>query len=149
VAATLAARGASVVTIGPRTDRELAGPWRSCPADAADALSRFIADDPHLCVLVDDVELLADAAVEPILLELVRRRGPTALVMAGEASALLHGFRGLSVAARSARTGLLLQPAAPGDGELLHVRVELPDERVPGRGVLVVRGRQQPVQVAQ
>jgi DNA segregation ATPase FtsK/SpoIIIE, S-DNA-T family len=148
IATSLAAAGTSVVTISPRTDGELTGAWSCCRSDGRDALTRLVADYPRTCVLVDDAELVADTAVEPVLLELARRRGPTALVIAGDAAALLNAFRGVAAAARSARTGLLLQPARPSDGEVLGVRVQVPDERPPGRGVLVVRGRQQPVQVA-
>ena len=71
-----------------------------------------------------------------------------ALVVGGDADELRLSVRGVGAAARSARTGLLLQPTRPSDGEPLGVRVQPSDERSPGRGVLVVRGRQQPVQVA-
>ena len=148
MASGLAATGATVVTISPRGAAELEGPWLSCHPDAPDRLRRVLCEHPRACVLVDDVEALAHEPVEPVLADLARRRGPTALVLAGATHALMHGVRGPAATARAARTGLVLQPAGPSDGEVLGVRVHMPDARNPGRGVLVVRGDQQPVQVA-
>jgi DNA segregation ATPase FtsK/SpoIIIE, S-DNA-T family len=148
LAASLTGRGASVITVSPRADGGLQGPWTCCPANSPDQLARSLRQHPAACVLVDDVELLADGPMEPLLVELARRRGPAALVVAGDSSALLHGFRGVGPAARAARTGLVLRPGVPGDGEVLGIRLQVPDERPPGRGVLVVRGNQLPVQVA-
>jgi DNA segregation ATPase FtsK/SpoIIIE, S-DNA-T family len=147
MASSLSAAGAAVITVCPRAGAALEGPWPCCPSDAPDRLSRLLRENPTACVLVDDVELLADGPVEPLLVQLARRRGPTALVVAGDSGALVHGFRGVGPAARAARTGLVLCPGSPGDGEVVGVRLQLPDERVPGRGVLVVRGSQVPVQV--
>jgi S-DNA-T family DNA segregation ATPase FtsK/SpoIIIE len=49
---------------------------------------------------------------------------------------------------RSARTGLLLGALGPGDGEALGVRSTGDPAGPVGRGLLVVRGRAGPVQVA-
>jgi S-DNA-T family DNA segregation ATPase FtsK/SpoIIIE len=57
-------------------------------------------------------------------------------------------FRGLTVEARRGRTGLLLGALGPADGDLLGVRAPRADGSVTGRGLLVVRGRTTPVQVA-
>jgi S-DNA-T family DNA segregation ATPase FtsK/SpoIIIE len=146
MACSLTAAAATVVTISSRGG--LQGPWSVCAPDAPERLSRVLREHPNACVLVDDVELLADSATDSILVQLARRRGPTALVVAGATSTLQHAPRGAGAAARAARTGLVLQPSTPSDGEVLGVRVAIPESRLPGRGVLVVRGEQQPVQVA-
>jgi len=46
------------------------------------------------------------------------------------------------------RTGVLLRPESAADGDVLGVRALLDDRLPVGRGVLVVRGQQTPVQVA-
>ena len=99
-------------------------------------------------MLVDDVELLAGTTLEGVLDALARRGGPGALVLAGSTAALLGSYRGPVATARAARTGVLLRPEAPADGEVLGVRAVPPDRSQPGRGVLVLAGEQQPVQVA-
>jgi S-DNA-T family DNA segregation ATPase FtsK/SpoIIIE len=71
-------------------------------------------------------------------------------VIAGTTEELSVGFRGFVVDVRRARTGLLLAPRGPLDGEVLGVR--LPRNTggdVPvGRGHLVVRGAVTQLQVA-
>jgi S-DNA-T family DNA segregation ATPase FtsK/SpoIIIE len=148
MATSLTAAGAMVIALSPRVSDGLDGPWTVGPTDAPDRLARMLRHQPTACVLVDDAELLADGPLEPLLVDLARRRGPAALVVAGDSGALVHGFRGIGPAARAARTGLLLRPSAPSDGDVVGIRLQVPDERVPGRGVLVVRGVQQEVQVA-
>ena len=66
----------------------------------------------------------------------------------GTTSVLLAGYRGLAGVARAHRTGVLLRPESASDGEVLGIRAELDDRSPAGRGLLVVRGRQTPVQVA-
>ena len=100
-------------------------------------------------VLADDAELLHDSPVERPLCELLRPHGTrTGVVLAGSSSEMSGFFRGLTVEARRNRCGLLLGPVGPVDGDLLGVRVARGGEARPGRGLLVVRGRVQPVQVA-
>jgi DNA segregation ATPase FtsK/SpoIIIE, S-DNA-T family len=108
----------------------------------------------HAVVLADDAETLHDAPVEAPLLDLLRadaRSGPlgaSALVLAGSTTELATRFRGVTVEARRSRTGVLLSPASAVDGDLFGVRVPPGSRQVPGRGLLVVRGRVTPVQVA-
>ncbi|GMA85976.1 hypothetical protein GCM10025868_12260 [Angustibacter aerolatus] len=59
-----------------------------------------------------------------------------------------HAFRGAVATLRAARTGVLLQPAGPADGEALGVTLPPCDDDAPGRGLLVTRGAVVPVQVA-
>jgi S-DNA-T family DNA segregation ATPase FtsK/SpoIIIE len=118
-------------------------------SDALD-LDRLLLEHPGAVVLADDAETLLDAPVERALLGLLKAdaEGGAALVLAGSAAELAGQFRGLAVEARRARTGLLLGALGPADGDLLGVRVPRSDTALTGRGVLVVRGRPTPVQVA-
>ena len=72
------------------------------------------------------------------------------MVIAGTTAELSVGFRGFVVDVRRARTGLLLAPRGPLDGEVLGVRLpRQTGEAVPvGRGQLIVRGVATPLQVA-
>jgi S-DNA-T family DNA segregation ATPase FtsK/SpoIIIE len=119
-------------------------------SDDPGALDQHLAAHPDLVVLADDAETLHDTAVERPLLALRRADadGGAAVLLAGSAAEMSACFRGLSVEARRARTGLLLGAMAPVDGDLLGVRLPRSDAAPPGRGVLVVRGRLTPVQVA-
>jgi S-DNA-T family DNA segregation ATPase FtsK/SpoIIIE len=129
------------------------GPWRTVRLDRLPAApgAGLLGEHGLLgergVVLVDDMTVLLDHPLEPALLALANdpRRS---LVVAGTTAALLGSFRGLPALARTNRTGVLLCPESPGDGEVLAVRAELDDDVPPGRGVLVVRGRQTLVQVA-
>jgi S-DNA-T family DNA segregation ATPase FtsK/SpoIIIE len=104
-----------------------------------------------VAVLVDDGELLVDepcaAAFETVLAE--GRDAQRALVVAGTTGELVNGYRGYVVTARKGRTGLLLTPEHPMDGELLGIKP--PRSAVgpgpKGRGLLVVRGSFATVQV--
>ncbi len=104
-----------------------------------------------LVVIADDAELLHDSPVERPLSELLRPQaaGSTAIVLAGSSADMSGFYRGLTVEARRNRCGLLLGPVGPVEGDLLGVRVACggPEAR-PGRGMLVTRGRAQPVQAA-
>ena len=72
------------------------------------------------------------------------------VVIAGTTEELSIGFRGFVVDVRRARTGLLLAPRGPLDGEVLGVRLpRVTGEAVPvGRGQLIVRGVATQLQVA-
>ena len=113
-------------------------------------LDRLLLERPDLVVLADDAETLHETPVERSLLGLLRAdaEGQAALVLAGSAGDMAGQFRGLTVEARRGRTGLLLGALGPVDGDLLGVRAPRNDGGVTGRGVLVVRGRCTPVQVA-
>jgi S-DNA-T family DNA segregation ATPase FtsK/SpoIIIE len=101
-------------------------------------------------VLADDAETLHDTPVERPLLTVLRPDSDprASIVLAGSTSDMAGCFRGLTVEARRGRTGLLLGQLAPGDGDLLGVRLPRRPAGPPGRGLLVVRGRVTPVQVA-
>ncbi|MBB5076750.1 FtsK/SpoIIIE domain-containing protein [Nonomuraea endophytica] len=102
-------------------------------------------------VLVDDAELLADRGCATVLEELARtvRDDGGVLVAAGTTDDLqLQRYRGWLATLRRGRAGLLLTPGSPVDGELLDVKLARPRGLwPPGRGILVIRGRQMPIQV--
>ena len=71
------------------------------------------------------------------------------VVVSGTTSEVAATYRGLAVDVRRSRTGLLLGPPRPVDGDLLGTRLPqaMTTPGPPGRGVLVVRGRPLLVQV--
>jgi S-DNA-T family DNA segregation ATPase FtsK/SpoIIIE len=149
----LLARGRPVVAVCPRRS-PLSG-W---------ALSRGIAPlsqhdcaelvaarrlDPDLCVLVDDVESVDGSPVEAALVEVARLAEGTNgfLAVSADLARANASFRGLLPEVSRDGCGLLLQPISPADGDVLGVRVDVPVERRPGRGYLVLDGVARPVQV--
>lgn len=120
-------------------------------APDATTLTEIVERHPDLVVVADDAETLHDSPIERPMLALLRpdTEGGAAIVLAGNAADMGSCFRGLTVEARRGRTGLLLGRLSPVDGDLLGVRLPAPRGGGPaGRGVLVVRGRATPVQVA-
>jgi len=119
-----------------------------------DALDQALAEargagTPAL-VLVDDVEVVDGSVVEPLLARLVSTASETgqAVAAAGSTPEMLGRFSGLSVQLRRPGSGVVLGPAAVTDGDLLGVRLGRQEQRLPGRGVMVDRGRCVAVQVA-
>jgi S-DNA-T family DNA segregation ATPase FtsK/SpoIIIE len=104
-----------------------------------------------VAVVVDDGELLTDTpcsvAFEAVLRE--GRDGQRALVIGGTTGEMVTGYRGYIVEARKTKSGLLLSPDHPMEGELLGIKP--PRSAVgpmpKGRGLLVLRGSYLPVQV--
>jgi S-DNA-T family DNA segregation ATPase FtsK/SpoIIIE len=102
-------------------------------------------------VMVDDGELLVDApsasAFETVLRE--GRDAQRALVVGGTTGEMINGYRGYVVEARKTKSGVLLCPEHPLEGDLLGIRP--PRSAVgpapKGRGLLVTRGTFVPVQV--
>lgn len=121
-------------------------------ARGADQLRKLLAElaKPGL-ILVDDVELFVD--VDPELdqeLGDILAAGEHRVVLAGGIDELLSLYRGCTIAARRARTGLLLA-ARPGDGELFG-QPRLAAGGVlsgTGRGLLLQRGAMTTLQVVQ
>jgi S-DNA-T family DNA segregation ATPase FtsK/SpoIIIE len=104
-------------------------------------------------LLVDDADRFTDTPAGDVLQDFIATAGGAVLVTA-RTSDLLGGFRGIGVAMRRHRTGLLLQPS-PTDGEVLGIRsAYLLASAIPGRGVLVNAQTRagmvdcQPIQVA-
>ncbi|GAA3076321.1 FtsK/SpoIIIE domain-containing protein [Streptosporangium carneum] len=146
------------VLVCPRPSplRELAGRPGVAAVVSGDEVANLYgvltALDPPFCVVVDDAELLTDGPAAPALEEMARaaRDSGSLLVAACTTDDLqAHRFRGWLSMLRRARSGLLLNPASPVDGEVFEVR--LPSWTrggwPPGRGLLVTRGQCGAVQV--
>ena len=153
----LLAGGTSLCVLLPRPSplRRLAGQQGvllvGTGADPAELASVLNAATGPLAVLVDDAELLHDAAVADLLQQVLRdgRDRGHVMVLAGTTSDLAASFRGFTADARRSRTGLLLSPASHLEGELLGVRLarSAAFSGPPGRGLLVRGGHVQLVQV--
>ena len=143
-------RGLPVVALAPRPSpvRELPGCLTTDdPGELEAALGDF-----RVALLLDDAELLTDGPSAALLEEVVRRardRG-TLVLAAGTTAMLLGGYRGAVVELRRARSGLLLSPESPLDGELLGTRLARTALHAPhpGRGLLLQDAVVTPVQVA-
>jgi S-DNA-T family DNA segregation ATPase FtsK/SpoIIIE len=146
MARSLHERGTDVLALCPGPSPLADGPWPVLRPDPAGAAKAKLLGHAQV-VLVDDVERLRDQPWELLLSQLVADPAAAAVVVAGTTAALLGTFRGLAGLGRSHRTGVLLRPEG-SDGEVLGIRAELGDHDLVGRGLLVVRGRQTPVQVA-
>ncbi len=121
------------------------------PATEPGSVQALLERHPACCVLVDDVERIADSAAEDLVVQWFREaeRAGGGLVVAGSSPDLAAMFRGLTVVSRRSAQGVLLCPGSPTDGDLLGVRVSpTPGVPRPGRGLLVRRGAAVPVQVA-
>ncbi|MEW1955085.1 FtsK/SpoIIIE domain-containing protein [Terrabacter sp. NPDC080008] len=119
------------------------------PRDASDlvALRR---EDPDLCLLVDDVELVDGGPVEVALVEATRLVDATdgLIAVSAELSRANGAFRGLVPEVARDGCGLVLGATAPSDGDVLGVRLDPSTVRRAGRGHLVTDGRVLPTQVA-
>jgi S-DNA-T family DNA segregation ATPase FtsK/SpoIIIE len=104
-----------------------------------------------VAVVVDDAELLVDAPCAPAFEAVLRegRDGQRALVVGGTTAEMINGYRGFIVEARKTKSGVLINPEHPMEGELLGIKP--PRSAVgpmpKGRGLLVLRGAYLPVQV--
>jgi DNA segregation ATPase FtsK/SpoIIIE, S-DNA-T family len=152
IAAGLRAAGWRVVAITPRDSivRDYAHETFDATQFGVDAA--FDRGLGQLAVLVDDAEIVAESPAAAVLDRLTRtaRDSGHLVVIAGNTEDLSVGFRGFVVDVRRARTGLLLAPRSPLDGEVLGVRLaRKTGEALPvGRGQLIVRGVATQLQVA-
>ncbi|MBO1755717.1 FtsK/SpoIIIE domain-containing protein [Allobranchiibius sp. CTAmp26] len=119
------------------------------PYDDLAAVGAWFSQHPDGAVLVDDADQLTGMPAEPAVLEhLARNRSTGGIVCAsGVASDLATSYRGLAPELRRRQTGVLLQPGRH-DGDLFGIRVGPADRPRQGRGLLVVRGSVQEIQVA-
>lgn len=109
------------------------------------ALARRLHADVRT-VVVDDAHLLAGTLVEDVVLEWATRTSGRLLV-GGDVDGCANLYRGLVPHVARERTGVVLQPSSAQHGAVLGVRPALGDPPVPGRGVLVERGRCTRIQV--
>ncbi|MEN0128129.1 MAG: FtsK/SpoIIIE domain-containing protein [Brevundimonas sp.] len=109
------------------------------------------ASRPTLLV-VDDLELLGtdSNAAEAIVEHLATLRDRPGLVVAGGTTDELSGsYRGPAPALKKSRSGLLLCPASPNDGDVFGLRLprSVIGGSMPGRGIVSLGGQWQSVQV--
>lgn len=121
--------------------------------DVAAFLDQLIPEgDRPSVLLVDDAELLgtegpvADGIVDHLA---ALRDRPGLVVAAGTSDELAGAYRGPAAALKKSRSGILLVPSGPNDGDIFGLR--LPRSALggatPGRGLLVTGGIWQAVQV--
>ena len=147
-----------LVTPRPSPLRELgglpgvAGVLRPGP-ELGDELGEVLGErEGPLALVVDDAELLADGPAALRLEQAVRGardQGVLVLAAATTQDLLLNRYRGWLADARRGRTGLLLNPTSHLDGEVFELKLSrsLSGAWPPGRGLLVVRGSGELVQV--
>lgn len=139
--------GSGVTTTLAALESQVSGPAVRVGPD--DAGSPHLAERLHDftgTVVVDDAHLLAGSRAEEVVLGWASRTGGRLLVGCDvEASSGI--FRGLVLEVGRRRTGVVLNPSSAAQGAPLGVRLPVDDRRVPGRGVLVERGRCTRVQV--
>ncbi|QFG69061.1 hypothetical protein [Ornithinimicrobium pratense] len=120
----------------------------SDPPSEHDLQARLQHLDSGDLVSVDDAHLIAGTPVEDLLVSHAARHGArAALHVAAELEGAGTAFRGLLPQLARSRTAVVLQPGMPGDGAVVGARPPVGDLPVPGRGVLVHRGRTTRIQV--
>ncbi|HQY97640.1 MAG TPA: FtsK/SpoIIIE domain-containing protein [Phycicoccus sp.] len=115
-----------------------------------EGLHRALADHPCAAILVDDLDTIAGTPVDlalPALIESTDAR-QALLVVSIRQHTLATAFRGAVPLLAQRQTAVLLAPQSRHDADPLGIKIDLPSSTPPGRGVLVVRGRQQEIQVA-
>ncbi len=144
-----------VVVIAPRQSplRNLDRPAFTLDSerDEVTAAINALRDDGPSLLVIDDLEMLG---LDGWLVDLITTyagqiRDQPALIAAGGLLEEMAGYRGLPPLLKKSRSGLLLAPQVPGDGDLFGVRVPraaLGSAVPPGRGLLVLGGAMQPVQ---
>lgn len=119
-------------------------------AHDSDQLRRLHQVHPGLSVLVDDAEGLDGSPAERVVLDVAQQLDETgawcaAAVDARRAPGL---YRGVVPDLARHGTGVVLSPTSPSDGDLLGIRADVAQHRVPGRGLIVLDGVALPLQVA-
>ncbi|MGI8938949.1 MAG: FtsK/SpoIIIE domain-containing protein [Iamia sp.] len=104
-------------------------------------------------LVIDDAEMVPDGKATRLLEARVRRardEGLAVVVGVTTDDLLLARYRGWLADLRRARTGLLLAPTSTVDGEVFDLKLprSIGGSWPAGRGLLVTRGRHEPVQVA-
>jgi len=156
------AAGLPVCVVAPRrsplrtflSGRGLPGVSLLTDADslASDVPAAVEAAEGRLALVIDDAELLLDNPVSGRLDRIVRAAADRdgLVILAGTTSDLVRRFSGWIFDARQGRTGIILQPSGPADGDVFDLRLPRSTGSLPqpaGRGILVVRGVARPAQV--
>ncbi|WP_082220950.1 FtsK/SpoIIIE domain-containing protein [Luteipulveratus halotolerans] len=119
------------------------------PWDDTQAVWQHLEQHPGTVLVLDDLERIAHDHVHEMAVEHLRliRTSGGALLAAGTTSDMTGAFRGVAHELRRRQCGIVLQPDRH-DSEVFGTRLPDVRRRVPGRGVLVRRGRAVEVQVA-
>jgi S-DNA-T family DNA segregation ATPase FtsK/SpoIIIE len=147
-----------VVAVRRSPLRELAGQPGTTVLTSAETLAGDLADALAApgpgALIIDDAELLLDTPASSRLDRIVRSAPDDGwiIAIAGSTAELSRRFAGWIFDVRQGRTGVILQPSSPTDGEVLDLRLPRSTAQTrpvpPGRGVLAVRGEWTTVQVA-
>ena len=138
-----ATRGCSDLSSAPRQQVVLA------PEDDQ-GLHEALADHPGAAILVDDLDTMGGTPVDlalPALIESTDVRQALVVVSVRQHT-LATAFRGTVPLLAQRQTAVLLAPQSRHDADPLGIKLDLPASTPPGRGVLVVRGHQQEIQIA-
>ncbi len=109
---------------------------------------------PPTALFVDDIELVGVDGwlVDTITRHLARLRDSgSLLIAAGTTDDLGSAYRGPAAALKKSRSGLLLSPGTPNDGDMFGIRLprSVAGGMPPGRGLMVASGQWELVQVAE
>ena len=156
-------RGWAVGIVTPRRSvlRDLAGTpglvgeltLESDRDDVREVLAALVpSQDRPTLLLVDDLELLGtDGVLADAIVDYVGelRDRPGMVVGAGTTDELSGSYRGPAPTLKKSRSGLLLCPASPNDGDVFGLRLprSVIGSAVPGRGIMSSGGQWQSVQV--
>jgi S-DNA-T family DNA segregation ATPase FtsK/SpoIIIE len=158
IARSLLRAGAQVVILAPRPsplvdldgDPGVSAVLTGLEVTEADVLERVGMASGPMVMCIDDAELLNETPVASAVQAVLRSaRDRSHAVVAAGTPEDLAGFRGFVPELRKSRTGLLLNPAAPSDGEPLGMRVPRTalSPGPPGRALLVAGGTVTTVQL--
>ncbi len=161
MAESLLAGGARLLVLTPRRSplSALAGRPQvidvlgtEATASDIDAACACVGRSGGLVVVMDDAELLANAPLADRMTEFLRtaRDDGHAFIAAGTTADLTGQYRGFMVDARRSRSGVILAPGTPSEGDLFGIRLSRGNSAAMpvGRGLFVLRGRTTPIQVA-
>lgn len=144
----LAKGGRPVLEVSSLATRLVASSLAVIGPEEVDPFVRAVQSHEDLVVLVDDLDTLDETPLDPVLRSYASHCARSGdVLLAASSSTAASSFRGLTATMCRSRRGLLLQPQARSDGDVLGVRVSA-SPRVPGRGYLVDRGVATEVQVA-
>ena len=117
------------------------------PDDGPELRAAVAGAPGSVLTVVDDANQLVDTSVDATLEQLLAD-GRCGILAAGVTEDLHATYRGFTVPLRRSRTGLVLCPRGPTDGDLLGVKLTRGLATRPGRGILIRRGQPTPIQVA-
>lgn len=130
--------------------RSWPGPGRHfTPHEVAD-LQAALQRHPDALLVVDDADALPPGPLTETVLQAVSAAdsGPLSVAVSARQHTLNTAFRGVVPALAQRQCALVLSPTSRHDADTLGVRLDPPLITAPGRGVLVVRGHTEEIQVA-